>query len=110
MIPLADCGPDYERIPGPTVVIGEATIDEWRAQAKKYLASCRQNRAESSSSLKWWRNKGIETGGQRQSAHVRRHCERHRCHVRADARSEELWNLIRQGPEQVGKIDAAGLG
>ena len=37
MIPLADCGPDYERIPGPMVVIGEATIDEWRAQAKKYL-------------------------------------------------------------------------
>ncbi|HEY6346258.1 MAG TPA: hypothetical protein VIY49_32620 [Bryobacteraceae bacterium] len=22
MIPLADCGPDYERIPGPMVVIG----------------------------------------------------------------------------------------
>ena len=39
MIPLADCGPDYERIPGPMVVIGEATIDEWRAQAKKYLGS-----------------------------------------------------------------------
>jgi hypothetical protein len=34
MIPLADCGPDYERIPGPMVAIGEATIDEWRAQAK----------------------------------------------------------------------------
>lgn len=37
MVPLADCGPDYERIPGPMVVIGEATIDEWRAQAKQYL-------------------------------------------------------------------------
>jgi hypothetical protein len=37
IIPLADCGPDYERIPGPMVVIGEATIDEWRAQAKQYL-------------------------------------------------------------------------
>jgi len=37
MIPLADSGPDYERIPGPMVVIGEATIDEWRAQAKQYL-------------------------------------------------------------------------
>jgi len=30
---------DYERIPGPMVVIGEATIDEWRAQAKKYLGN-----------------------------------------------------------------------
>ena len=39
MIPRADCGPDYERIPGPMVVIGEATIDEWRAQAKKYLGN-----------------------------------------------------------------------
>jgi len=28
----------------------------------------------------------------------------------AHARSEELWNLIWQEPEQVGKIDAAGLG
>jgi hypothetical protein len=39
IIPRADCGPDYERIPGPMVVIGEATIDEWRAQAKKYLGN-----------------------------------------------------------------------
>jgi len=39
MIPRADCGPDYERIPGPMVVTGEATIDEWRAQARKYLGN-----------------------------------------------------------------------
>ena len=39
MTPLADCGPDYERIPGPMVVIGGATIDEWRAQAKNYLGN-----------------------------------------------------------------------
>ena len=37
MIPLADCGPDYERIPGPMVVIGEATIDEWRARWNRWF-------------------------------------------------------------------------
>jgi hypothetical protein len=41
IIPLADCGPDYERIPGPMVVIGEArlrvdhrnsdTVSTWQA-------------------------------------------------------------------------------
>jgi hypothetical protein len=39
-------------------------------QMQDIPANCRQNRAESSSSLKWWRNKGLETGGQHQPAQV----------------------------------------